>query len=152
MLLWGTVEALQRVPSRWYRGLDCSIGEPQTGCPRLALLTAGIGTGSQCHTEIAVELVAVRGTSSATCIGGTVVASGGLASTRVGTGIADRAFAALSTAGLADSRSFPARVSSLHLQTKGQMWKAESLRVALVWNDQSHLHLARLLDSGHLAH
>lgn len=119
-----------RVPTRWYRGLDCNIGEPRTGCPGLALLTAGIGTGSRRHT-VAVELAAVRCTSSATCIGENVVASGGLASTLVGTGIAGRAFAGLSTAGLAYNRSFPARVGSLHLQTKGQMWKAESSRIAL---------------------
>lgn len=129
--MWGTVEALLRVPTRWYRGLDYSTGEPQTGCPGLALLTAGIGTGSQRHTETVVELVAVYCTSAATCIGETGVAFGGLASTPVDTGTEGRAFAALSTAGLAHIRSFPARASSLHPQTRGQMWMAESSRVAI---------------------
>lgn len=130
-LLLGTVEALLRVPTHWYRGLDCNTGEPQTGYPGLALLTAGIGTGSQRHTEIVIELVALHCTSIATCIGEIAVASGDLASTLVGTGIAGRAFAALSTAGLVHIRSFPARVGSLHPLTKGQMWTAESSRVAL---------------------
>lgn len=96
-----------------------------------ALLTAGIGTGSQRHTEIAVEPVAVRCTSIATCIGGIVVAYGDLASTLVGTRIASREFAAWSTAGLVHNRSFPVRVDSLHLQTTGQLRKAESSRVVL---------------------
>lgn len=119
MLLWGTVEALLRVPKRWYRGLDCSIEQPQTGCPGLALLTVVTGIGSQRHTEIAAELVAVHCTLIATCTEEIVVAAGSLASTLVGTGIAGREFAALRTAGLAHSRSFQARVGSLHLQTKG---------------------------------
>ena len=128
---WGTLEVLLRIPTRWYCGSDCSIGEPQTGCPVLALLTAGIGTGSQRHTEIAVGPVAVRCTSTATCIGEIVVAYGDLASTLVGTRIASCEFAAWSTAGLVHSRSFPARVDFLHLQTKGQLRKAESSRVVL---------------------
>lgn len=131
-LLWSTAEALLWAPTRSYRGLDCSIGEPQTGCPGLALLTAGIGTDSQSHTEIAVELVVVRCTSTATCIGENVVVSEGLVSTLIGTGTAGRALAVLRNAGLAHSRSFPARLGSLHLQIKGQMWRAESSRVALV--------------------
>lgn len=81
---------------------------------------------------IAVELVAVHCTSIAACIGSTVVASGGLASIpAVGTGIVYREFETVSTAGLTRSRSFPARVGSLHLQIKGLMWKAESSMVAL---------------------
>ena len=130
-LLWGTVEALLRVPTRWYRGLDYSTGEPRSGCLGLALLTAGIDTGSQRHTETVVGLVAVHCTSAATCIGETGVASGGPASTLVDTGTGGRVFVALSTAGLAHSRSFPARAGSLHPQTKGQMWTAESSRFAL---------------------
>ena len=121
MLLWGTLEALLQVPIRWYHGLDCSIGERQTGCPRLALLTAGIGTGSQRHTETAIELVAVRRTLIAAYTEGTVVASGCLASTLVGTGIACCAIVMWSTAGLVHSRSFLARVGSLQLKTEGRM-------------------------------
>ena len=132
MLSWDTVEVSLRVPIRWYRGLDCSIRGTQNGYPRLALPNAGMSTGSQRHTEIVVELVAVHCTTIAVGSGGTVVASGGLASTLVGTGIAVRAFAALNTAGQAHTRSSPSRASSLHLQTKGQMRKAESSTVALV--------------------
>ena len=120
------------MPTHWYHGLDCSIGEPQAGCPELAQRTVWIGTDPDRHTEIAVELVAVHCTSTAACIGSIVVASGGLAGTlTAGTGIVCRAFEAASTAGLAHSRSFPARVGSLRLQTKGQMWKAELSMVAV---------------------
>ena len=131
MLLSSTVEVLLRVPTRSYHGLDRSIGEPQTGCPRLALLTAGIGTGSQRHTEIAVELVAARCTLTATYIGDSVFASAGLASTLIGTGSVGRAFASWSTAVLVDNRSFQGREGSLHLQKQGQTWKVESSWAAL---------------------
>lgn len=86
------------------------------------------------------------------CIAGSVVASANLASTPIGTGTARRGFAVLGTAGLARSRSSPAHVGFLHLQTKGQTWKAESLRVALAGNGQRHLHPACLVGSGGLAH
>ena len=92
-----------------------------------------------------IELVAVRCTLIATCIGVYVVASANLVSTPVGTGIARRGFAALHTAGLVHIRRFRARVGSLHLQTKKQMLKAESSMAALAENDQSRLHPARLV-------
>lgn len=131
MLLWGTLELLLRVPIRWYRGLDCSTGERQIGCPRLALLTAGIDTGSQRHTETAVELVGARCRSVAKYIEEIVVASGCLASTLVGTGIASCAIVTWSTAGLAHSRSFLTRVGFLQLRTLEPMWKIEMSIVAL---------------------
>lgn len=151
MLLWGIVEALLQDRTRWYRGLDCNTGEPQIGCPGLALLTAGIGTGSQCHTEVVIELAAVRYTLNGTYTEGFVVASGNLVSTLDGTEVARRGFGALGTAGLAHIRSFPARVGSSDLQTKGQMRKAEWLTVALPGNDQSHLHAAHLVGPGYSA-
>ena len=131
MRLCGTLEALLRVPTRLYPGLDCSTGVRQTGCPRLALLTAGIGTGPQRHTEIAIELVGVRCTSIAKYIEGTVVASGCLASTLADTGIACCAIVTWSTAGLAHSHSFLIRVGFLQLKTEEQMWKIERSMVAL---------------------
>ena len=152
MLLWSIVEALLRVPTRAYRGLDYNTGESQIGCPELAPLTVGNDTGLQHRTEVAIELVAVRYTLNATCIGAFVVASANLVSTLVGTGIARRGSEASGNAGLVHSHSFPAHVGSLHLQTKGQMWKAESSRVALAENDQSRLHPARLVGIGHWAH
>ena len=130
MPLRGTVEVLLRVPIRWDCGFHCSIRGFQIGCPRPVLLTAWIGTGSQRRTGIAVEPAAAHCTSIATCTVGNVVASGGLACTPVGTGTAGHVFAALSTAGQTHSRSSPTRVGSPRLQTKGQMWKAESSRVA----------------------
>ena len=152
MLLWSIVEALLRVLTRGYRGLNYNIVESQIGCPELALLTVGIDTGLQHRTEVAIELVAVHCTLTATCIGVFVVASANLVSTLVGTGIARRGSEASGNAGLVHSHSFPAHVGSLHLQTKGQMWKAESSRVALAENDQSRLHPARLVGSEHWAH
>ena len=151
-LLWDIVEALLRVPTRLYHGLNCNIGEPQMGYLGLALLIAGIDTDSQYRTEIAIELAVVHCTSTATCTGGFAVAFADLASTQVDTGIARRGFVELGTGGLAHNRSFPARVGSLHLQTKGQMWKAESSKVAVAGNAQSHLPPTCLEDSGHLAH
>ena len=152
MLLWSIVEALLRVPRRGYCGLDYNTGESQIGCPELARLTVGIDTGLQHRTEVATELVAVRYTSTATCIGAFVVASANLVSTLVGTGIARRGSEASGNAGLLHSHSFPAHVGSLHLQTKEQMWKAASSRVALAENDQSHLHPARLVKFEYWAH
>ena len=152
MLLWSTVEALLRVPTRGYHGLDYSTGESQTGCLELALMTVGIDTGLQYRTEVAIELVGVRCTLTATCIGAFVVASVNLVGTLVGTGTARRGSEASGNAGLVHSHSFPAHVGSLHLQTKGQMWKAESSRVALAENDQSRLHPARLVGFEHWAH
>lgn len=151
MLLWSIVEALLQDRTRWYRGLDCNTGEPRIGCPGLALLTAGIDTGSQCHTEVVIELVAVHYTLNGTCTEGFVVASANLVSTLDGTEIARRDFGALSTAGLAHIRSFPARVSSSDLQAKAQVQKAEWLKVALPGNDQSHLHAAHLVGPGYSA-
>ena len=121
MLVWSVVEALLRVRTCWCRGLDCNTEERQIGCPGHVLLTAGIDTGSQCHMEVAIELVGVRYTSIATYIEGFVVASANLASTLNCTGIAPRAFGVLGTVGLAHIRSSPARVSSLNLQTRRQM-------------------------------
>ena len=115
-------------------------------------MTVGIDTGLQHRTEVAIELVAVRGTLTATCIGAFVVASANLVGTLVGTGIVRRGSEASGNAGLVHSHSFPAHVGSLHLQTKGQMWKAESSRVALAENDQSRLHPARLVGFEHWAH
>ena len=118
---WDTVEVLLRFPKWWYRGLDCSTEPNQIGCLELALLTVETGTGSQYHTVIAIDLVAVRYTLFAMHIGDIVVAAAAsLANTLVGIEIA-----ALSTAGHAQSCSFPARVKLLHLQTRQQMWKAE---------------------------
>ena len=131
MLLWGTLEVLLPVPIRWYCDLDCSIGERQIGCPRLGLLTAGIDTGSQRHKETAIELVVARCTSAAKCIEEIVVASGCLAGTLVGTGIASCATVTWSTAGLAHSRSLLSRVGFLQLRTVEQMWKIEMSIVAL---------------------
>lgn len=131
MRLCGTLEALLRVPMHWYPALDCSTGERQTGCPRLALLTAGIGTGPQRHTEIAIELVGVRCTSVAKYIEGIVVASGCLASTPADTGIACCATVRWNMAGLAHSHSFLIRVGFLQLKTEEQMWKIEMSVVVL---------------------
>lgn len=123
---WDTAELLLRFLRWWYRGLDCSTEPNQIDCLRLALLIVETGTGSQYHTVIAVDLVAVRYTLFVMCIGGIVVAAAAsLASTLAGTEIA-----ALSTAGLAQSCSSPARVNFLHLQTRRQMWKAEWSGVA----------------------
>ena len=126
MLLWSIVEELLQVPTRAYCGLDYNTGESQIGCPELALLTVGTDTGLQHHMEVATELVAVRCTLAASCIGAFVVASGNLVSTLGGTGIARRGSEASGNAGSVHSHSFPAHVGCLHLQTKGQMWKAES--------------------------
>lgn len=144
-LLWGIVEALLQDRTHWYRGLGCNTGEPRIGCPGLALLTAATDTVPQRHTEVVIELVAVRYTLDGTCTEGFVVVSADHVSTLDGTEIARRGFGALGTAGLAHIRSFPARVGSSDLQTKGQMQKAEWLRVALPGNDQSHLHAAHLV-------
>lgn len=127
----GTLVALLRVPIRWYPGLGCSTGERQTGCPRLALLTAWIGTGPQRHTETAIELVGVRCTSVAKYIEEIVVASGCLASTLADTGIACCAIVTWSTAGLAHSHSFLIRVGFLQLKTEEPMWRIEMSMVAL---------------------
>lgn len=115
-------------------------------------MTVEIDTGLQHRTEVAIELVAIRGTLTATCVGAFVFASANLVSTLVGTGIARRGSEASGNAGLVHSHSFPAHVGSLHLQTKGQMWKAESSRVALAENDQSRLHPALLVGFEHWAH
>lgn len=129
--MWGTLEVLLRVLIHWYHGLGCSIGEPQIGCPRLALLTAGTDTGSQGHTETAIELVGARCTSIAKYIEEIVVASGRLASILVGTGTASCATVTWSTAGLAHSRSFLTRVGFQQLRTVEQMWKIEMSIVVL---------------------
>ncbi len=151
-LLRGTGVALLWVLTRGYLGLDYNTGESQNGYPGLALLIAGIGTGPQRHTEIAVEFVGVGYTSIARCIAGFVAVSGVLASTLLGTEIADcGAGMLLNTAVLAHNHSFPVRVGFLHLQIKRQKWKAVPSRVALAGNDQGHLHPAHLVESAHLA-
>ena len=121
MLLWNTVAVLLPVPTHSYCGLDCNIGESRSGCPGLALLTAGSDNGLQCRTEVATELVAVRCTLIATYIGKFVVVSAILVGNQGDTGIARHGLATLGIVGLAHSRSFPARVGSLPLQTKGPM-------------------------------
>ena len=80
------------------------------------------------------------------------MASACVASTLVGTANVSLGFAKLSTAGLGQSHSFPARVGSLCLQTWMQMWKVESSRAALAGSDLSHLHPAHLVSFGYEAH